>query len=586
MNCKYNILNRIISAIFCLTVFAILSGNTCSAAHEEKAADALNSLGLFSGSELGYELDRTPTRAEALVMLLRLTGQADAATAQRWTHPFRDSGWADAYIGYAYQQGLTSGTSADTFGTSEDTTARQYAAFLLRALGYQDFDYDKSLSLLQVNAPVVLPEGNRFTRGDMASLSLAALGAPMADGSGTLAAQLADKGLLTWSDYQAARDSIGASSPAQTTVLIYMVGGDLEPEWGEATADIQEIMQADLREDIHVVLQAGGTKTWENDWMTDGGMQRFTFENGTIVPASPLLEGVQMSEPETLANFLRWGVTAYPAQQYILIFWNHGGGTLYGYGCDDLNNKKWLMLDEMNQALTWADVQFEMVGFDTCLMATMSTAYMLSSHADYLLASEELEPAKGWRYTNWVTELSRNPDIEMRQLSELIARDYLDSAVKEDWPCATISLIDLERMEAVVDAWQDVSAELVQQLREGRYAEIEQALRDSKPYGQGTAYDQFDLVDFTTHLESMDIGSAKTLRQAVANAVVYCGNTPKMDRSNGLAIYVPYTKYKLYPDKVRKSLLGIGYDEEDLIFWDAFYEGVKENSPKKLIWSK
>ena len=583
MNWKQYI-SMIISIMLSLVIFISLSGNTCFASYEEEAADALNSLGLFSGSEAGYELERTPTRAEALVMLLRLTGQADAALAERCAHPFQDGGWADAYIGYAYQKGLTTGVSPNVFGTNTDTTARQYAAFLLRALGYQDFDYEKALRLLQVNAPVILPEGARFTRGDMASLSLAALAAPMADGSGTLAAHLAGEGLFTWTGYQAARD--GAASPVQTTVLLYMIGGDLEPEWGEATSDIQEIMQADLTENIHVVLQAGGTKKWENDWMTDGGIQRFTFEDGTIVPASPVLEGVQMSEPETLANFLRWGVTQYPAQQYILIFWNHGGGTLYGYGCDDLNGKKWLMLGELNQALSWADVPFKMVGFDTCLMATMSTAYMLSDHADYLLASEELEPAKGWRYTKWVSQLSREPDIEMRQLSELIARDYLDGALEEDWPCATISLIDLRQMEAVVDAWREVSAELTQRLQEGRYADIEQALLDSKMYGLGTAYDQVDLVDFMTRLERVGIGSAKALGQAAANAVAYCGSTPEMDRSDGLAIYVPYTKYAQYPGKVRKSLLGSGYGEEDLLFWDAFYEAVKENRPKKLVWPK
>jgi len=586
LSCKYKFMDRMIRVIFGLAVFIILSGNTGFATYEEKAADALNSLGLFNGSEAGYELERTPTRGEALVMLLRLTGQAGDALTERCTHPFRDGGWADAYIGYAYQRGLTSGISADTFGTGQEATARQYAAFLLRALGYQDFDYEKSLSLLQVNAPVILPDSSRFTRGDLASLSLAALAAPMADGSGTLAAHLAEEGLFTWTGYQAARDSAVADSPAKTTVLIYMTAGDLEPEWGDATADIQEIMQADLGENIHVVLQSGGTKQWENDWMTDGATQRFVLEKGKITPASPLLEGAQMSEPETLANFLRWGVTAYPAQQYILIFWNHGGGTLHGYGYDELNGRKWLSLGELNQALSWADVQFKMAGFDTCLMATMSTARMLSSHAGYLLASEEMEPAGGWRYTNWLTRLSKEPDIEMERLSEVVAQDFLDDALEDDWLCATISLIDLNRMETVTEAWRDVSEELVRWLQEGRYADIEQALRDSKAYGQGTAYDQVDLVDFMARLESAGVVSAKALGQAAAKAVVYCGSTPQMDRSNGMALYVPYTKYTQYAGKVRDSLLGSGYRQEDLVFWDAFYAAVKEHGPQKLVWPK
>ena len=77
----------IISIMLSLVIFISLSGNTCFASYEEEAADALNSLGLFSGSEAGYELERTPTRAEALVMLLRLTGQADAALAEIFRIP-------------------------------------------------------------------------------------------------------------------------------------------------------------------------------------------------------------------------------------------------------------------------------------------------------------------------------------------------------------------------------------------------------------------------------------------------------------------------------------------------------------------
>ena len=256
---------------FVLTALLLLPA--ASAAGDE-GADALNRLGLFSGSEAGYELDRTPTRAEALVMLLKLTGQADEALAGEWSHPFQDAGWASSYIGYAYQNGLTAGVSDDMFGTSQNATAQQYAAFLLRALGYQEFDYENALTLLQTSTPAVLPQGEGFTRGDLVDLSLAALAAPVADGSGTLAARLAGEGLFDYGDYQAARDSVGAQEAAQTTVLIYVTGSNLERTSGRATADIEEMLQAELTGNINIVLQTGGTKAWKNDWMTDGATQR------------------------------------------------------------------------------------------------------------------------------------------------------------------------------------------------------------------------------------------------------------------------------------------------------------------------
>lgn len=47
----------------------------------------------------------------------------------------------------------------------------------------------------------------------------------------------------------------------------------------------------------------------------------------------------------------------------------------------------------------------ELVGFDTCLMATVDTAYTFCDLAKYLVASEETEPANGWYYSQWVGTL-------------------------------------------------------------------------------------------------------------------------------------------------------------------------------------
>lgn len=552
-------------------------------AAEEDGAQALDRLGLFSGSEAGYELDRTPTRAEALVMLLKLTGQAEDALAGEWEHPFQDAGWADPYIGYAYQQGLTAGLSGEAFGTNDSATAQQYASFLLRALGYQSFPYEEALSLLQTRTPAVLPEDGSFDRGDLVDLSLAALAAPMADGSGTLAARLAQEGLFDWEDYQSARD--GVRTKSDVTVLLYITGSNLERLQGRASADIREMLQADPGS-CRVVMQTGGTQEWQNDWMTDGATQRFVIENGDLRPASPILEGALMSQPETLSNFLRWGVTAYPAQRYILVLWNHGGGTLRGYGHDEMNNTKTMMLDELDQAFGWADVQFDLVGFDACLMATMSTAYMLEDYSDYLLASEELEPLDGWYYTDWLTALGRDPDMDPLELAGIISEGYLRDALASDWLYATMSLIDLSRMEAVAEGWRQVSAQLAQKLEAGRYYDIESALRQSKAYGQGTAYDQVDLIDFLVQLSNANLAQTGELRRAVSDAVVFLDSTPPMDRSHGMALYVPYEKFIRYPNQVRKALLASGFQEEDLAFWDGFYEQVYEKGPKKWIWPK
>ena len=60
--------------------------------------------------------------------------------------PYTDlAGWEQPYVQYLYDNGLTNGTSATTFGPTESCSAQMYAAFLLRALGYTeaagDFTY-------------------------------------------------------------------------------------------------------------------------------------------------------------------------------------------------------------------------------------------------------------------------------------------------------------------------------------------------------------------------------------------------------------------------------------------------------------
>lgn len=152
------------------------------------AAKQLYAKGLFQGTgtdEDGtpvFELDRTPTRNEAVTMLVRLLGKEDEAKSGTWDIPFTDvANWARPYVGYAYANGLTTGTSATTYGGSESVTASQYLTFVLRALGYEsgtDFQWDKAWEL---SDQIGLTDGEynantaNFTRGDVALISYTSL---------------------------------------------------------------------------------------------------------------------------------------------------------------------------------------------------------------------------------------------------------------------------------------------------------------------------------------------------------------------------------------------------------------------------
>ena len=124
----------------------------------QNMANELYSVGLFKGTGTKpdgtpeFSLNRAPTRVEALVMLVRLLGKEDEALDGQWNNPFTDvPDWADKYIGYAYEKGLTKGVSATSYGTG-NATMQQYLTFVLRALGYSDEDtsstlYDEAVAL-------------------------------------------------------------------------------------------------------------------------------------------------------------------------------------------------------------------------------------------------------------------------------------------------------------------------------------------------------------------------------------------------------------------------------------------------------
>lgn len=115
---------------------------------------ALRNLGLFrgtgSGIGEGFDLHLAPTRAEGIVMFIRIMGEEADALSCEYTHPFRDvPGWLDRYVAWAYHQGYTNGVSATAFGTQQTISAVEYQEFLLRALGYSVagvHDYTTSLS--------------------------------------------------------------------------------------------------------------------------------------------------------------------------------------------------------------------------------------------------------------------------------------------------------------------------------------------------------------------------------------------------------------------------------------------------------
>ncbi len=138
----------------------------------EAQAQMLCDLGLFRGTENGFELEKPMTRAEAAAMLTRFLGAEQEALAGEWEHPFTDvPQWAEPYVGWLYESGLTKGVSDTVYGAEENVTCGQYCTFLIRA----SRDSDEYLGIIASQDEVTSCDTAGFLRGDAVSLAARAL---------------------------------------------------------------------------------------------------------------------------------------------------------------------------------------------------------------------------------------------------------------------------------------------------------------------------------------------------------------------------------------------------------------------------
>ncbi len=168
-------------------------------------AQALSALGLFKGGTTGFELTRVATRAEALVMFLRILGLENEAQMTTAGNPFEDvPAWAACYAAYAYDQGLVQGRGTGIYDADTQVTVQDYLTFLLRSLGYRegtDFQWATALDdavklgLLNTSESFFLLQGS-FTRAQMVYLSWQVLMTSNINGQ-LLICQLRDEGIVS-----------------------------------------------------------------------------------------------------------------------------------------------------------------------------------------------------------------------------------------------------------------------------------------------------------------------------------------------------------------------------------------------------
>ncbi|MDR1801681.1 MAG: peptidase C11 [Lachnospiraceae bacterium] len=350
------------------------------------------------------------------------------------------------------------------------------------------------------------------------------------------------------------------------TVLIYMCGTDLESEGGMATADLQEIVHSELSDNVNVIIETGGAKKWNNTIMSSSSNQIYQITANAQKTGNGLLcleknlGKKSMTDPATLSEFIKYGKTNFAADRYFLILWDHGGGSISGYGYDELFPSGTMTIDEISTALKDGGVKFDFVGFDACLMATLETALVIEPYSDYMIASEATEPGTGWYYTTWLSAVSANTSLSTVEIGKTIIDDFItDSAKKDPTSKATLSLIDLAELKGTVpSSFKTFAQSTSALLNSDDYQKVSDARSSARDFSSSTKINQIDLIHFA---ENLNTEESSELAQTLRGCIKYNRICASMTNANGISIYFPYQSL----GKVNNALSTyskIGMDEE------------------------
>jgi len=139
-----------------------------------------------------------------------------------------------------------------------------------------------------------------------------------------------------------------------------------------------------------------------------------------VVPG--LSSEVDMGDPATLITFVKFCMTNYPADHYVLDLWDHGTGWSICY--DQTSNNDALTMAELGTALKTINGtmnrKLDILCMDACLMGTLEVAYEVAPYVNILITSEDTIPATGYPYTEIVQDLYADPGQNITTFSTKI----------------------------------------------------------------------------------------------------------------------------------------------------------------------
>jgi len=374
--------------------------------------------------------------------------------------------------------------------------------------------------------------------------------------------------------------------------MVYMDGDNNLEKF--AIQDFNELETVEANDDIHILVQVdrhpnsdenqGFTRS-NGDW---NETRRYVVKYDLTQDSTNFTqytEGVDMwsmgekdmGNPETLQEFLEWGLTNYPSEHYLIVMWDHGTGIFSSRGtrgaeqyektgrgtrsfCEDMTSGSSMKLWELDNVLKETknltnSNKFDIIGFDMCWMGHIETGYEIMDSVDFLVASSDEEPDVGWNYGPPVRALEKNPQMTPRDFAITITEKYVEEFKDiSSVSYMTQATVDLNEMEAGLVPKLNAFADelIVHMIDYGGYITQARSKTD-EPTGKPLYADIYHFAELIAGEDKLPESlktSASAVMQDFDSVVIAEGHGDDHPNGHGLSVYFPktvntwYSQYK------------------------------------------
>ncbi len=322
--------------------------------------------------------------------------------------------------------------------------------------------------------------------------------------------------------------------PDAWTVMVYMDGDNNVESY--ALMDLDEMMLTGSSADVNMVVLL--------DTLSGPANLLYVNEGSTTTLAA--WGEVNMGDPATMTRFITSSKALYPANNYALIIWDHGGGIM-GLCWDDTSASDKLTMAELRSGVAGGATVFDVLVFNACVMATAEVAHQVTGYADYVIFSQENMYALGFPYDKVAADLEANPAMDGRTMALMMAQDYTSYYISIGYSGVTISVYDMTQLTTVANAVKAFASAQISTM--AQYYKVYKTLRSSvpAPNNQADLMGYAQLVASSTKITSTTVKTAAgAVVTAVDAAIIYEWHSADVKGENGLGIWFPTKSVTYY----------------------------------------